>query len=121
MILWVIYKRNRSAMQRLKLKQSTRTDEYAPTPSSASPSSTTQEEMEADGGGGTKRKRDDEAGPSNNPSYVPFMPSPPPPSVLPPSIPPYTPPAYEPISSVTVIPDSPVAPRVFSYNGYIFT
>ena len=115
----VIYRRNRSAMQRLKLKRTTRTDEYAGSPSSsASPSSSTgPEEMDREGGGGQKRSRpDDEAGPSNNPGYVSFMPSPPPPSVPPPSVgtpglSPYTPASYEPINSVTVIPDSPAAPQ----------
>ena len=102
----VIYKRNRSAMQRLKLKRTTRTDEYAATPASASPTSNGVEEMDREGGG-TKRQRDD-AGPSGDSRYVPFMPSPPP-SAPPPSIPPYTPASYDPINSVHVIPDSPVA------------
>ena len=125
----VIYRRNRSAMQRLKLKRTTRTDEFAGSPSSsASPSSSTgTEEMDREGGGGQKRSRptDDEPGPSNNPGYVSFMPSPPPASVPPPSvstptgIPPYTPPSYEPIHSVQVIPDSPaVSPAAPGYSPF---
>ena len=110
----VIYRRNRSAMQRLKLKRNMRTDEYAATPSAASPTSTGTEEMDREGGGGTKRQREtDDAGPSTDTRYATFVPTPPPPSVPPSSIPPYTPASYEPINSVTVIPDSPAA-DVFS-------
>ena len=113
----VIYRRNRSAMQRLKLKRTTRSDEFADSPTASPSSSTGPEEMDREGGGGQKRRHPDDAGPSNDPGYVPFMPSPPPASVPPPSvgtptgIPVYTPPSYEPIHSVTVIPDSPVAPE----------
>ena len=112
----VIYRRNRSAMQRLKLKRTTRSDQFSDAASASPSSSTGPEDMDREGGGGQKRPRppDDEAGPSNAPGYVPFMPTPPPPSVPPPSVgglSPEPPASYDPITSVTVIPDTPVTPQ----------
>ena len=97
-----IYRKNRSAMQRLKLKKTTKT-EYPTSPSEASPSSSTaSENMDAEARGNKRTREGDLT--DNGTSYVGKM------NIPVNSIPPYTPPSYEPITSVHVVPDSPVAP-----------
>lgn len=111
----VIYRKNRAAMQRLKLARNTRA-EYS-SAGSATPQtlhSTTSEEMDAE----TNRKRTRED--ANSPGYVhtPLMPSPP--SAIAtytsdsPIAPGYSPisvaPDYSPIHEVFVVPDTPSIP-----------